>query len=45
MAAIDHWTLKKSQLHPYASIHGQNLESSESNWHTRRVTDIEDDDH
>jgi len=28
-----------------ASIHGGNLESSVSNWRTRRVTDIEDDDH
>jgi len=27
------------------SIHGRNLESSESIWHTRRVTDIDDDDH
>jgi len=28
-----------------ASIHGGNLESSEANWRTRRVTDIEDNDH
>jgi len=28
-----------------ASIHGGNLKSSESDWCTRRVTDIEDDDH
>jgi len=28
-----------------ASIHGGNLESSEAKWRTRRVADIEDDDH
>jgi len=28
-----------------ASIHGGNLESPENNWRTRRVTDIDDDDH
>jgi hypothetical protein len=28
-----------------ASIHGRNLASSETKWRTRRVADIEDDDH
>jgi hypothetical protein len=28
-----------------ASIHGGSLESSETNWRTWRVTDIEDDPH
>jgi hypothetical protein len=39
----DTWEVATTPLN--ASIHRRNLESSESNWHTRRVTDIEDDDH
>ena len=39
----DTWEVATAPLN--ASIHGRNLESSESNWHRRRVTDIEDEDH
>jgi len=39
----DTWKVATAPLN--ASIHGRNLESSESNWHTRRINNIEDEDH
>jgi len=40
---LDTWEVTTASLK--ASIHCGNLESSESNWCTKRVTDIEDNDH